>query len=284
MAESSAQTLYSAEFIDNFEVGVTLLRDTVTTEGVAKGNTFVFASAGTNGATAVTRGINGLIPGRSVDQTQYSAPLYEWHDVQEVTDFNEFQSQASIRRKMAKDQMVVLNRKMDQEIITELATGTQFIATSAATANPGMFSTAQSILTSAGVPWNEITAAVTPACLKYLMDSDKFAKQGQWIDHFPWMDGGPAFKNKNQIYNWMGLNFIVCNNLTNLNTASEICYVYHRNSVGHAIGKTPEAIADYDKRHAYNYVRASMFTGAKALLTTGIVGIRHDGSAVAATA
>ena len=108
MAESSASTLYSAEFIDNFEVGVTLLRDTVVTEGVAKGNTFVFASAGTNGATAVTRGINGLIPGRSVDQTQYSCPLYEWHDVQEVTDFNEFQSQASIRRKMSKDQLVVL--------------------------------------------------------------------------------------------------------------------------------------------------------------------------------
>lgn len=284
MAESSPATLYSAEFIDVYEVGVTLLRDTVTTEGVAKGNNFVFATAGTNAAAAVTRGINGLIPGRGVDQTQYTCPLYEWHDVPEVTEFNEFQSQASIRRKMAKDQMVVLNRKMDEEIITELATGTQFIATTAAPANPGMFSTAQSILTSAGVPWNEITAAVTPAAMKYLMDSDKFARQGDWIDHFPWMDGGPAFKNKQQIYNWMGLNFIVCNNLTNLNTSSEVCYIYHRNAVGHAVGKPPTATVGFDERNAYHYIRTSMFTGAKRLQNTGIVGIRHDGSAVAATA
>lgn len=284
MPESSPVTLYSAEFIDAFEVGVTLLRDTVTTEGVAKGSNFIFASAGTNGATAVTRGINGLIPGRSVDQIQYTCPLYEWHDVPEVTEYNEFQSQASLRRKMAKDQMIVLNRQMDSEIITALATGTQFVATAAATATPGMFSTAQSILTSAGVPWNEITAAVTPACMKYLMDSDKFAKQGQWVDRFPWMDGGPAFRNKNQIYNWMGMNFIVCNNLTNLNTANEVCYVYHRNAVGHAIGKAPEAVLKFDDRNAYWYIRTSMFTGAKSLLTTGIVGIRHDGSGVAATA
>lgn len=284
MAESSPATLYSAEFIDTFEVGVTFLRDTITTEGVAKGNSFVFATGGTNGATAVTRGINGLIPARAVDQTQYTCTLTPWYDVQEVTDFNEFQSQASIRRKMAKDQLIVLNRKMDEEIITQLATATQFTSLTAATANPGMFSTAQSILTSAGVPWNEITAAVTPACMKYLMDSDKFAKQGEWIDHFPWMDGGPAFKNTRQIYNWLGLNFIVCNNLTNLNTSSEVCYVYHRNAVGHAIGKTPEGIVDFDKRNQFHFALASMYTGAKMLQNTGVVAIRHDGSGVAATA
>jgi hypothetical protein len=285
MAQSSPQTLYSAEFIDNFEVGVSLLRDTVTTEGVAKGNSFIFASAGTAGATAVTRGINGLIPGRGVDQTQYTCTLEEWHDVPEVTDFNEFSSQASIRRKVIKDQMIVINRKLDNQIVTELSAGvTQYLGTTAATANPGMFSSAAAVLNAAGVPWNEITAAVTPAAYKYLMDSDKFAKQGQWIDHFPWMDGGPAFKNKQQIYNWMGLNFIVCNNLPNLGTSSEVCYIYHRNSVGHAIGKAPMSTVGFDERHAYHYVRTTMYTGAKALLTTGIIGIRHDGSAVVATA
>lgn len=231
MAESSAATLYSAEFLDNFEVGVTLLRDTTVTEGVQKGNSFVFASAGTNSATAVTRGINGLIPGRAVDQTQYTCTLQEWHDKQEVTDFNEFQSQASIRRKMQKDQLTVLNRKIDELIITQLATGTQFTSLAAATATPGMFSQAAGILQSAGVPWNEITCAVTPAAWKYLMDSDKFAKNGQWVNRFPWMDGGPAFQNRPPvIYNWLGMNFIVCNNLTNLNTANEVCYVYHRNA------------------------------------------------------
>jgi hypothetical protein len=44
-----------------------------------KGNTATFLVADSGAATAVTRGVNGLIPARADNLTQTSATLVEWH-------------------------------------------------------------------------------------------------------------------------------------------------------------------------------------------------------------
>jgi hypothetical protein len=49
------------------------------TEAVIKGNTATFLVADSGGATATTRGANGLIVARADDLTQTSATLQEWH-------------------------------------------------------------------------------------------------------------------------------------------------------------------------------------------------------------
>jgi hypothetical protein len=79
MSDTAFQTQYRQEFIAQFEQRQSLLRDTATTEAVIKGNTATFLVAGSGGATAVTRGINGLIPARADNLTQDSATLAEWH-------------------------------------------------------------------------------------------------------------------------------------------------------------------------------------------------------------
>ena len=81
MADTAFQTQYRQEFIAAFEVHQSLVRDTVTTETMIKGNTATFLVAGSGAATAVTRGVNGLIPARADDLTQTSATLLEWHDL-----------------------------------------------------------------------------------------------------------------------------------------------------------------------------------------------------------
>lgn len=65
----------------------TVTRDTVTTEAVIKGNTAVFLVADSGGATAVTRGVNGLIPARADNLTQNSCTLVEWHDLVQTGPF-----------------------------------------------------------------------------------------------------------------------------------------------------------------------------------------------------
>ncbi len=81
MVDTAYQTQYRDEFIASFEQRSTLLRETVTTEAVIKGNQAVFLVAGSGGASAVTRGANGLIPARNDDNTQNTVTLREWHDL-----------------------------------------------------------------------------------------------------------------------------------------------------------------------------------------------------------
>jgi hypothetical protein len=58
MVDIVFQTQYRDEFIAAFEQHQSLLRDTVTTEAVIKGNQAVFLVSGSGGAEAVTRGVS----------------------------------------------------------------------------------------------------------------------------------------------------------------------------------------------------------------------------------
>ena len=77
MADTAFQTQYRQEFIAAFEEGQSWLRSTCVTEAVIKGNQATFLVAGSGGATAVTRGVNGLIPARADDLNQTTATLAE---------------------------------------------------------------------------------------------------------------------------------------------------------------------------------------------------------------
>lgn len=79
MAESAPQIQYRSELVAEFEEGASWLRQTTVTEAVIKGNQATFLVAGSGGAAAVTRGINGLIPARADSLTQTTATLVEWH-------------------------------------------------------------------------------------------------------------------------------------------------------------------------------------------------------------
>ena len=118
MADTAYQIQYRQEFIAGFEQRQSLVRNTVTTEAVIKGNQATFLVADSGDATAVTRGVNGLIPARADNLNQYTATLQEWHDLVRRTNFNIFASQGDGRRIMQDTTMAVLNRKIDSDIIT----------------------------------------------------------------------------------------------------------------------------------------------------------------------
>ena len=123
-ADQAFQTQYRQEFVAAFEAHQSLLREVVTNEADVKGNVAVFLVIGSGGAVAQTRGINGLIPSRSDSNTQNSCTLSEWHDLVRKTNFNIEASQGNQRAAMQMTSMAVINRKIDDQIITELAAGT----------------------------------------------------------------------------------------------------------------------------------------------------------------
>ena len=282
MAVNAPQIQYRDEFIAGFERHQALLRNTVTTETMIKGNQATFLVVDSGSASAVTRGVNGLIPARNDNNTQYTATLVEWHDLVEKTGFNIFESQGDQRAAMQMTSSGVLNRRIVADIITELATGTQDTGT-AQTASLALCLRAKTILGNAAVPFDgNIFAAITPAFEAYLLQVKEFAN-ADYVPVKPLASGETSFNDSPMMYRWMGVNWIVHPGLTGVGTSAEKCFMYHKNAIGHAINtgaiQTP---IGYEEKQDISWARASAYIGSKLLQNTGVVVINHDGSVLVA--
>lgn len=276
MAESAFQIQYRNEFIAGFEQNQSLVRDTVTTEVEIKGEQAVFLVADSGQASAVTRGLNGLIPARPDNNTQYTATLREWHDLVRKTGFNVFASQGDQRRIMQMTTMGVVNRKIDQDVITELNTATQDTG-AAKTASLSLVMHGLAILGNNSVPLDgNVSALITPAFHAYLMQTKEFAS-ADYVNNKP-------FENGMTMYRWAGVNFIVHPNLPGKGTSAEKCFLYHKNAIGHAVnsGGLTTSVG-YDEEQDYSFCRATVYMGSKLLQNSGVVVFNHDGSGFAAS-
>ena len=279
MTVQAAQTQYRDEYIAAFEEGQSLLRSTVTTEFVKKGNSAVFLVAGTNGATAVTRGQSGLIAARTPSNTQNTATLAEWHDLQQLTGFDIFASQGDQKRIMQDGSVKVVNRKIDADIIAQLDTATIDTGTSA-TASVAMVMKSLAALGNAEVPVEEednMFGVITNGFWAYMMQTTEFAS-GDYVDVKPF--SGPIRK----MWRWSGVNWIRHPNLTGVGTSTEKCYIFHRAAIGHAMDTDAlQTAIGYDAEQDYSWARATGYFGSKLLQNSGIVQMKHDGSAFALT-
>lgn len=279
MTDSAFQTAYRDEHIAAFEQNYSLLRVTCVQEAVIKGNQAIFLVSGSGGAVAVTRGVNGYIPYSTVENVQYTCTLTEQHAPFERTGFNIFASQGDQRKIMQMSSVAVLNRNIDQTIIDELDTATVTTG-SAVTASVDLAIKAFTILGNNEVPVTEednMFAVISPAFMGYLMQVTEFAS-ADYVEVKPF--AGPAKRMRR----WMGVNWIVHPNLTGNASASESCFMYHKNAIGHAANSKEMAVrVGYDDKQDLSWSRASLFHGAKVLQTSGIVKMVHNGSAYAAS-
>lgn len=286
MSDTAFQIQYRQEFVAGFEQHASLLRDTVTKEAVIKGNQAVFLVADSGGASAVTRGVNGLIPARADDLTQQTATLSEWHDLVRKTGFNIFASQGNQREIMQRTSMAVLNRKIDNQITTALDTGTVTIGASGTIPNVSLAQNAVVKLQNASVPWDSnITLLCQPSFLAYLEQQQEFSNNAQFVDEKPYggkESNSASWRDRPAMYRWRNMLVIAHPNLVNKGLSNEHSYVYHKASLGHAMDtaglQTP---VGYVEEQDYSWARASAFMGAVVLQNSGIVVITHDGSAYA---
>ena len=282
MADSAFQIQYRQEFIQAFEQHQSLLRDTVTTEAVIKGQQAVFLVAGSGSATAVTRGLNGRIPSRADVNTQNTCTLQEWHDLVRKTGFNVFASQGNQRAIMQMTTMAVLNRKIDDLIITQLNTGTVTIGSSTTIPNVSLFQNGRVKLSNAAVPWDSnVTLLCQPSFLAYLEQATEFSN-AQYVDIRPYSGDTPSWKDKPMAYRWRNCLIVEHPGLPGRGTSSEHSFMFHKTAVGMAIDtggmQTP---VGYFEEQDYSWARATAYMGALLLQNTGVVNITHDGSAYA---
>lgn len=277
MADTAFQKQYRQEAVDVFEEGMSWLRQTTVQETVIKGNQAEFLVAGSGNASAVTRGVNGLIPARPDDLTQNTCTLVEWHDLVRKTRFNIFASQGNQREIMQKTSMRVMNRRVDADVIAQLDTATNNLG-AATTASLALVQQAMVTLGEAEVPVEEQDKM-------WFVASDAFWGYLGQIPEFNSADyvemkylSGPVVRTKR----WAGFNWIRHHRLTGAGSASEKCYAYHQDAIGSAfdMGEGFNTAVGYDEEQDYSYARTSSFTGAKLLQQSGVVQVLHDASAI----
>ena len=275
MADTAFRTIYVEEWIDGLEERESWLRKTVTTKAKISGNDAVFLVADSGSANAVTRGADGLIPARPDVNVQSTARLVEWHDLPRKTSFTIDLSQGDQRQIMQMNSSGVLNRKIDADIIAQLDTAT-INTTPAATASVAMVMSALAELGNSFVKIEDeesMFGLVTNSFWAYMMQTAEF-NSGDYVD-LKWFTG----KNK-RVWNWAGVNWIRHPQLTGVGTASEKCYLYHREAIGHAMDKSRVvSIPGYNEEQDYHWVRTSGWFGSKKLQDAAIVQMLHDGSA-----
>ena len=281
MATNAPQIAFRQEIINGFDKTQSLLRDTVITEFLNKGGSAVFAVADTVGETAVTRGLNGLIPSDPLNLTQNTATLAEWHKKVVVNDFNIFESQGDLNKPMQVQTMAAINRKIDTDIVAQLATATNNTG-AAVTGSVALISKAKVKLGNNYVPNDgNLTLLATPALIAYLQRAPEFAS-ADYVAGRPFVDAKPAFGDMRMMYKWNGMNIIEDPSLPGAGTSAEQCFLYHKNAIGHAIDtKGIQSFIGYNEEDAYSFSRSSVNLGSKKLQDSGMVLINHDGSALA---
>lgn len=282
MSDSAFQIQYRQEFIAAFEQHQSLLRATVTTEAVIKGQQAIFLVAGSGGASAQTRGINGRIQARNDSNTQNTCTLQEWHDLVRKDGFNVFASQGDQRAIMQASTMSVLNRKIDDLIINALNTGTVAIGSSTTIPSVNLFQNGRVKLSNASVPWDSnITFLCQPSFLAYLEQAPEFTT-AKYVDVRPYAGDTPSWRDEPPAYRWRNCLIVEHPGLPGKGTTSEKSFLYHKTAVGHAANtagmSTPIGI---DEEQDYSWSRASCFMGALMLQNAGVVVVTADGTALA---
>jgi hypothetical protein len=278
MADPTFVTQYRNEQIATFEQRYSILRATCVQEAVAKGNSAVFQVSGSGSASAIERGVNGLIPYYTTDNTQSTATLVEAHAPFQRTSFNIFATQGDMKKVMHDEAIGTLNRHIDQKIIDQLDVASNDTGTTQA-ASMDMVMKSQVILGNNNVPIEEednMFAVITPAFRAYMLQTTEFAS-GDYVDVKPLV--GPVRK----MWRWAGINWMLHTGLSGAATSTEKCYMYHKRCIGHAANsKEMQVIVGYNEEQDYTYARATLYHNAKLLQNSGIVQMKHDGSAYAA--
>lgn len=280
MSVFAAIAHYRRQFIGTFEQRLSVLKHTATKETVMNGQTAIYLVAGSGGATAVTRGVNGDIPYGQTSNSQKTATLVEKHAPFEITGFNVFASQGDQNAIMRDGSMAVINRDIDQTFIDTLDTTTAVVNSTSTTANLHLVTTALGILGGGDVDienYENMFAVITPGFRSYMAETTEF-NNGDYVDVKPMVTG------LKKVWRWMGVNWIVSTRVTGIGTATAKCYLYHRDALGYSVNTGEEKIAlGYDDKNDKSWSRATVYHGGVILQTSGILKINHDDSAFVAS-
>jgi hypothetical protein len=278
---AAQQAVYRERAVKAFERTTSVLRPCVTSDTINRGGTVYFLVAGSGGATAVTRGADGLIPPGDDSQTQVPVIFREDHYLIYRNGFNIFTAQGQQLDIMRDAGNAVVNRKMDQIIIQAIETGTVTLG-AITTMTQDVANKIVVKLRNAFVGEQEsdgeIYVLLSPAGFAYLNNITSFANADYSNTGGKMQEGIPQIGRWKY---WLGVNWGEHTGLTGVGTAACTCLAWHKAAIGHTISPAGlDAYIGREEAQDRSVVRHTVYHGAARLQNSGIVKFVHDDTAL----
>ncbi|MBL0690546.1 MAG: hypothetical protein JJV93_02740 [Alphaproteobacteria bacterium] len=258
-------------FIKHFEAEVhscyqqmgTKLRNTVRTKNNIVGSNTVFQKVGKGVANTKSR--HGMVPVMNLSYEPVECLLQDYYAGDWVDALDELKTNIDERRVVASAGAYALGQKTDELIINKLNETTQ---------NSGDFSTgltkeiilkAVEQLNSKNVPDDgQRFAVVGVHQWNELLQMDEFVKSDYVGDAHPLLNGSENRK-------WMGIVWILHNELPISDSDERSCFIYHKSAIGHAVAQDIKTDISWHGERASFFVSNSMSQGSALIDDTGIV-------------
>lgn len=261
-------------FIKQFEAEVhlafqqmgTKLRSTVRTKNDVKGSSTTFQKVGKG--TATTKARHGLVPVMNLDHTPVECVLSDFYAGDWIDELDEIKTNVDERRVVASAGAYALGRKSDELIISELNQATVSVAMGDTGLTKAKILSALELLNNSDVPDDgQRFAVVGVHQWNELLNMKEFSSAEYVGDTYPLLKGTETRK-------WLGINWIMHNALPfDEKTKSRNCFIYHKNSVGHASGCDVKTDITWHGERAAHFISNCMSQGAKLIDNTGVVKI-----------
>lgn len=276
--DSVFRTQYTDEFKVDFEIEEAMLRKCVHSNGVIMADVVKFDVVSTS-EEAVQKGRDGLIPSLQLGLSQVSATLEKWHAPYRIDNFDVFRANPNVRGMMSQKGRAAINRKINQLIIDQLDTATNVVSgTVTSLSSLALVMSWLNPLLTRNVPVGDgkMWGLVTPTVWGQMLRINEF-KSSDYIDDKV-MSKGPAPQGRPtyQVRHWLGVNWMICNQLTGAGTATSSNYIFHESVLGHMISGDPAPVLFNNEEHDYTGVRFEIMQAAKLCLNNGVQKMVHN--------
>lgn len=261
-------------FVKQFEADVhlayqqmgTKLRSTVRSKSGVVGQSTTFQSIGRG--TASTKSRHGIVPVMNLNHQPVECILQDYYAGDWVDALDELKTNVDERRVVASAGAYALGRKTDELIINAMNDASEFVGDYTTGLTKDLILEAVEKINSKDVPddgrrfavvgvhqWNELLGINEFVSAEYVGDSN------------PLVNGFEARK-------WLGITWVLHNDLPLTNTTERSCFIYHASSLGHACGQEVKTDITWHGERAAHFISNNMSQGAVLIDQDGIVRIK----------
>lgn len=261
-------------FIKQFEADVhlayqqmgTKLRATVRSKSGVIGASTTFQKVGRG--TASTKSRHGIVPVMNLNHEPVECILQDYYAGDWVDALDELKTNVDERRVVASAGAYALGRKTDELIISALDTATSAVGDYSTGLTKDLILSAVEILNKNDVPDDGRRFAVVGVHQwNELLSMDEFVSADYVGNDLPLVSGGASKK-------WLGITWIMHNDLPMDTTDQRDCFIYHATSIGHACGQEVKTDISWHGERAAHFISNSMSQGAVMIDDAGIVRLK----------
>ena len=244
----------------------TKLRSTVRSKSGVVGASTTFQKVGRG--TASTKSRHGIVPVMNLNHEPVECIMQDYYAGDWVDALDELKTNIDERRVVASAGAYALGRKTDELITNAMSGATTSVGDYTTGLTKDLILSALEVMNENDVPDDGRRFAVVGVHQwNELLSMDEFVSADYVGDNLPLISGGASKK-------WLGITWVLYNDLPLNSTSGRDCFMYHATSIGHASGQDVKTDITWHGERAAHFISNSMSQGAVLIDDAGIVRIK----------